>query len=119
MVVEPDSKAVISTTRLPLYSMIGDYLGTAKQWSAQKSSLMDSLEMDLLFTPPSDETWWKNAGFSDSIDIPNIYSLFCTKPDQKTNKSHRSARELKDVVSVELRIRGIKAFDIKAGSWCA
>jgi hypothetical protein len=119
MEVKPDPKAGISTTRLPLYSMVGDYPGTAKQWSSQNPSLMDSLEMDLLFTPPSDETWWKNAGFPDGVDIPDSYSLFWTKPDQTNNEIHRSARELKDAVSVELRIRGIKAFDIKAGSWCA
>jgi hypothetical protein len=117
MVAMSDPKAGINTTRLPLYSMVGDYPGTAKQWSSQNPSLMDSLEMDLLFTPPSDETWWKDAGFPNGVEIPDIYSLFWIKPDQATNESHQSARKLKDAVSVELRIKGIKAFDIKAGSW--
>jgi hypothetical protein len=118
MVALPDPNASTSTERLPLYSMVGDYTGTVKQWSSNSSSFMNSLLIDMLFTPPSDETWWKNAGFPDTVKIPDMYSLFWTKPDQKTDGSCRSAHALNDQISVKLRIRGIQAFDIKAGSWC-
>jgi hypothetical protein len=123
MEVVPDPSAGIKTKFVPLYSRAGDYPGTVQQWRSQFQSPATSvaLDIDMEFAPSSDEAWWEPSGFPSNVEVPKDYSLIWTKPDSSTdsfNAKHWTASKLDYTVSVKLHIRGIKAFDVKPGSWC-